>query len=103
MTMNETPWTGLAAGGIDARRVDSSGNRDFFWWLSEDDAPALLLRMTADMAEPHPLPKVAGLDIRYRNVPGGKALVVRLRESEQIDIFETLCRGRGRGRGGWAE
>lgn len=92
MTTNETPWTGLATGAIDARRVDRSGDRDFFWWLSEDDTPALLLRMTVEMEKRHPLPKVAGLDIRYRDIPGGEGLVIRLRELEQIDIFETLCR-----------
>lgn len=92
MTTTETPWTGLAAGGIDARRVDSSGQRDFFWCLSEDDSPALLLRMTPEMEKRHPLPKMAGLDIRYRDTRAGEGLVVRLREPEQIDLFETLCR-----------
>lgn len=92
MTTNEMPWTGLAAGGVDARRVDREGLRDFFWWLSEDDAPALLLRMAPETEQRHPLPKVAGLDIRYRDIPGGEALVIRLRELEQVDIFETLCR-----------
>ena len=92
MKTNETPWTGLAAGAIDARRVDSSGQRDFFWCLSEDDAPALLLRMTPEMEKRHPLPKMAGLDIRYRDTRAGEGLVVRLREPEQMDLFETLCR-----------
>ena len=92
MTTNKTPWSDLASGRIDARRVDSTGRRDFFWCLSENNTPALLLRLTKKMKERYPLPRMAGIDMRYHYLPGGTGLVVRLKEPEQIDIFETLCK-----------
>ena len=92
MPLRGTHWEGLTIGGIDARRVKADGRQEFFWWISELGSPALLLRMTGEMVERHPLPRIAGLDLGYRNIPGGRSLVVRLREIEHIDLFETLCR-----------
>lgn len=91
MTMIEHPWEGLVSGGVDARRVDSAGRWDFFWWVSERGEPALILRLTAGAEEIMPLPKMRSLDIRYRDIPGTRALVIVLREPEQRELFATLC------------
>src|SRR3546814_3356763 len=91
MTTIEHPWEGLVSGGIDARRVDSAGRWDFFWWVSERGEPALILRLAAGAEEIMPLPKMRSLDLRYRDIPGTRALVIVLREPEQRELFATLC------------
>ncbi|WP_221714106.1 PD-(D/E)XK motif protein [Sphingobium xanthum] len=92
MTISNSPWDDLVPGVIDARRVDSAGKWDFFWWISDRAEPALILRLSAGSTEIAPLPKMRSLDIRYRDVPGGRALVILLREPEQQELFETLCK-----------
>lgn len=92
MTASENPWEGLAPGEVDARRVRSVGRWDFFWWVSDRSEPALILRLPADAEEVSPLPKMRSLDIRYRDLPGARALVILLREPEQQELFATLCR-----------
>jgi len=91
MATNENPWDGLVPGAVDARRVDSAGKWDFFWWVSDKLEPALILRLAAGAVEISPLPKMRSLDIRYREVPGARALVILLREPEQRELFATLC------------
>src|SRR3546814_14636648 len=87
MTTMEHPWEGLVSGGIDARRVDSAWRWDFFWWVSERGEPALILRLAAGTEEIMPLPKMRSLDLRYRDIPGTRALVIVLREPEQRELF----------------
>src|SRR3546814_12234381 len=76
MTTIEHPWEGLVSGGIDARRVDSAGRWDSFWWVSERGEPALILRLAAGAEEIMPLPKMRSLDLRYRDIPGTRALEI---------------------------
>ena len=91
MTTSEDPWHGLSAGSIDARRVSREGRHDFFWALSGLSEPGLLLRLTAGADEPRPLPSLRNLDIAFRDVEGGRALVILLKDGEQRELFAGLC------------
>lgn len=90
MTSSGIPWEGLSFD--QARRVDRNGQRDFFWAVVENDAPALVLDIGPETKPVYPLPKIRSLDIRYGNIGASPALVVSLRDVEQIDLFATLCR-----------
>lgn len=53
---------------------------------------ALVLQLT-DIPEPTPdLPTLKNLEISFQTLPGGPVLVMRLRDSAQLELFETLCR-----------
>ena len=89
--MTDDPWKALAAGGVDARRVDPDGRYDFFWVVSGNGEPGLLLRVAAGMKEPKKLPKMRSLDVGFRTVAGERALVLILKDAEQRELFATLC------------
>ena len=91
MTMNDDPWIGLSAGSIDARRVSRSGRQDFFWILSGANEPGLLLKLSAQSEVKEPLPRLRSLDIGIRDLDGGRALVVLLKDGEQRELFAGLC------------
>lgn len=91
MTRSEDPWQGLSAGSIDARRVSREGSHDFFWALSGLSEPGLLLKLAPGADEPHPLPRLRNLDIAFRDVEGGRALVILLKDGEQRELFAGLC------------
>ena len=38
------------------------------------------------------LPKLRNLEIRFQTLPGGPILYIRLKDSAQLELFETLCR-----------
>lgn len=83
------PWHGL--GFDEARRVDRRGRHDFFWAVVENDSVALALALPAGTERVLPLPKIKSLDIRYRKLGTRDALLVALRDLEQVDLFENLC------------
>ena len=84
------PWSTLESG--DAKRVNISGNFDFFWVVLEAGMPGLMLRVR-DLPDPLPrLPKLKNLDASFRSVSGGSAFCLGLKERSQVEIFETLCR-----------
>lgn len=89
--MTEDPWKTLAAGGVDARRVDPNGRHDFFWVVSGEGEPGLLLRVAAGAEEPRQVPRMRSLDVGFRNVAGNRALVLILKDAEQRELFGTLC------------
>lgn len=91
MITNEDPWEGLRAGGIDARRVNPKGNHDFFWIVSGQAEPGLLLRLAKDTPELKPIPTLRALELAYRNVAGHKSLVLLLKDDEQRELFGSLC------------
>ena len=92
MTMRtDSPWEGLAAGGIDARRVDPSLRHDYFWIMSAHAEPGLLLRLAVDTEEIRPLPRMRNLEVAYRDVGGSRALVLLLKDAEQRELFGSLC------------
>lgn len=92
MKMSDDPWHGLSVGSIDARRVSGEGKHDFFWITSTSCEPGLLLRLPAGLEEPASLPKLRNLDIAIRDVGGGRALVVLLKDPDQRELFASLCR-----------
>lgn len=92
MIPNDTPWSGLEAGKTDTRRVDASARWDWFWAVMPRADVALVLQLL-DLPEPSPdLPKLKNLDIRFQTLPGGPILYIRLKDSAQLELFETLCR-----------
>ena len=84
------PWSKLTSGVI--KRVNSVGKYDFFWVTIEDNMPALQFRLADRQGETTPLPKFKDLEVRYRDLVGGRALVISLNDRSQIDLFEILCR-----------
>lgn len=91
MMASDDPWQGLTPGGIDARRAAPAGRHDFFWVVSGNSEPGLLLRLADDTAEVRPLPKMRNLDLGYRAVAGKRSLVLLLRDVEQKELFVSLC------------
>lgn len=83
------PWNGL--GFDEARRVDKRGRYDFFWAVVENDSVALALALPDGTERVLPLPKIKRLDIRYRKLGTRDALIVALRDPEQVDLFVSLC------------
>lgn len=92
MIPNDTPWSGLEPGKIDTRRVDASARWNWFWAVMPRADVTLVLQLT-DLPKPPPdLPKLRNLEIRFQTLPGGPILYIRLKDSAQIELFETLCR-----------
>lgn len=92
MIPNDSPWSGLEAGQTDTRRVDAKGRWNWFWAVMPRADLALVLQLSA---LPHPLPdlpKLKNLEIRFQTLPGGPIFYIRLKDSNQSELFETLCR-----------
>ncbi|NWO10408.1 PD-(D/E)XK motif protein [Chromohalobacter salexigens] len=83
------PWHGL--GFDEARRVNKRGLQDFFWAVVENDNVALALALPDSTERILPLPKIKSLDIGYRKLGSRDALIVALRDPEQVDLFANLC------------
>jgi hypothetical protein len=89
---NDTPWSGLEAGKLDTRRVSASARWSWFWAVMPRADVALVLQL-ADLPQPVPdLPKLRNLEVRFQTLPGGPILYIRLKDSAQLELFETLCR-----------
>lgn len=92
MIPNDTPWSGLEAGKVDTRRVSASARWNWFWAVMPRADVALVLQL-ADLPKPTPdLPKLRNLEIRFQTLPGGPILYIRLKDSAQLELYETLCR-----------
>ncbi len=92
MIPTDTPWSGLEAGKVDTRRVSASARWNWFWAVMPRADVALVLQL-AGLPHPAPdLPKLRNLEIRFQTLPGGPIFYVRLKDSAQIELFETLCR-----------
>lgn len=87
--MSNNPWERLSVG--DARRVNGIGRYDFFWIVLEDFVPALALKLGTEELPDHRVPKLRSLDLRYRLLNGGHALVISLTDRSLSDTFATLC------------
>lgn len=88
----DTPWAGLEAGRTDTRRVDAGARWNWFWAVMPKADVALLLQLSC-LPKPVPeLPKLKNLEIRFQTLPGGPILYIRLKDSAQLELFETLCR-----------
>lgn len=92
MISNDMPWSGLEAGKIDTRRVSASAQWNWYWAVMPRADVALVLQLS-DLPKPAPeLPKLRNLEIRFQTLPGGPILYIRLKDSGQWELFETLCR-----------
>lgn len=92
MIATDTPWSGLEAGKVDTRRVSASARWNWFWAVMPRADVALVLQLS-DLPKPAPdLPKLRNLEIRFQTLPGGPILYIRLKDSAQLELFETLCR-----------
>ncbi len=92
MIPNDTPWSGLEAGKTDTRRVNAFAQWNWFWAVMPPADAALVLQLSG-LPNPAPdLPKLRNLEIRFQTLPGGPILYVRLKDSAQLELFETLCR-----------
>lgn len=90
--LNDTPWSGLEAGKVDTRRVAASAQWNWFWAVMPRTDVALVLQLS-NLPTPTPdLPKLRNLEIRFQTLPGGPILYIRLKDSAQLELFETLCR-----------
>lgn len=89
--LTDTPWAGLIAGKVDTRRIDANGKWNFFWAVMPPSDPALVLKLADMPSSPPSLPKLRNLEIKFRTLPGGPILFIRLRDLEQLEIFRILC------------
>ncbi len=65
---------------------------NWFWAVMPRADMCLVLKLT-ELPKPVPdLPKLKNLEIRFQTLPGGPILYIRLKDSAQIELFETLCR-----------
>ena len=92
MLPSDTPWGGLEPGRIDMRRIDAKGRWNFFWAVMPRADAALVLMLTGLPDPIPPLPKLRNLEVRFQTLPGGPILYIRLKDSAQMELFETLCR-----------
>lgn len=92
MIPSDTPWSGLEVGKTDTRRVSASARWNWFWAVMPRADVALVLQLN-ELPKPAPdLPKLRNLEIRFQTLPGGPILYIRLKDSAQLELFETLCR-----------
>lgn len=92
MIANDTPWSGLEVGKVDTRRAAASARWNWFWAVMPRADVALVLQLSALPKPPPDLPKLRNLEIRFQTLPGGPILYIRLKDSAQLELFETLCR-----------
>lgn len=92
MRSNDTPWSGLEVGGVDTRRVDASARWNWFWTVMPGPDVALVL-ILSDFPDPVPdIPILRNLEIRFQSLSGRSILFIRLKDSAQLELFETFCR-----------
>jgi hypothetical protein len=91
MTEWQDPWKVLSPGNVDARRVDPGSPYDFFWIISGNGEPGLLLRIASGVDDPRQLPKMRNIDLTCRDIAGSRALVLVLKDPEQKELFWNLC------------
>ena len=88
----DSPWSALEAGKTDTRRVSASARWNWFWAMMARADVALVLQLI-ELPKPVPdLPKLRNLEMRFQTLPGGPILYIRLKDSAQLELFETLCR-----------
>lgn len=88
--MDSSPWKNLDPSN--ARRVNNKGRFDFFWIVIENGMPGLMLRLPTEPVNKPKLPQLKNLIANFRIVSGRWAFVLALKEVNQSELFETLCR-----------
>lgn len=87
-----SPWNGLSANGIDSRRFDQFGRWNFFWAMMPKDDPSLAMVLTALPQELPKLPTLRNLEVGFAHLANGPAFYIRLKDRDQLELFESLCR-----------
>lgn len=89
---HNSPWNGLGTNGVDSRRVDQFGKWNFFWGVMPRMDPTLALVLSSPPAETARLPTLRSLETGFAALAGGHTFYLRLKDLDQLDLFETLCR-----------
>lgn len=93
---SDDPWRNLSPDGSlsgpNARRVSAELPWDYFWARDGDGRYLLVLRHAAPVLAVSELPHLRGIEVLPRPVSADRpALVFRLLDSQQRDIFRQLC------------
>ncbi|MER9641423.1 PD-(D/E)XK motif protein [Mesorhizobium sp. M0239] len=89
---SDSPWNGLGRSGVDSRRVDQFGKWNFFWTVMPKQDPALALVLSSAPVEPAKLPALRSLETGFAALSVGPTFYLRLKDLDQLDLFEALCR-----------
>ena len=96
--MGEDPWAEIdppsIADSVAARRVDANLPWDFFWARGLDGSVLLTLRHATGSAPTTTLPRLRDIEVTLSppDESDTQLLALRLLDSTQRDIFQTLCR-----------
>ena len=95
--MNRNPWkdidTPTMADSVAARRVDANLPWNFFWARGVDGNVLLTLSHATKSAPSAQLPRLRDIEVTHSppNKSGSRILALKLLDSNQQDIFHTLC------------
>ena len=95
--MAKDPWDEIEppsiADSVAARRVDANMPWNFYWARGVDGRVLLTLRHTTDSAPTAPLPRLRDIEVTLSppDESGTQLLAFKLLDSNQRDIFRTLC------------
>lgn len=96
--MIENPWAEIdppsLASSVKARRVDANSPWDFFWARGADGKVLLTLHLAVESAPVTHLPRLRDIEVTLwpPNESGTQILAFKLMDSNQQNIFQTLCR-----------
>ena len=94
---SDDPWKGLAppeqVSMVSGRRVDPKLQWNLYWAVDADGSCLLILQHARESRPGNKMPNLRGLEIEARLPQSGKhgLLVIRLKESQQREIFHRLC------------
>ena len=95
--MGEDPWAEIdrpsIADSVSARRVDANLPWDFFWARGVDGRVLFTLRHATGSAPTTRLPKLSDIEVTISppDESDTQLLALKLLDSHQRDIFQTLC------------
>ena len=95
--MREDPWAEIdppsIVNSVAARRVDATLPWDFFWARGVDGRVLLTFRHTTGSAPTTRLPRLRDIDVTLSSPDESdtQLLALKLLDSNQRDIFQTLC------------
>ena len=96
--MSDNPWRNITppeiAATVNARRVDAGLPWNFFWARGADGRVLLTLSHDQGSAPPNPLPRLRDIEVSLSppDAGGSRILALKLLETNQADLFHTLCR-----------
>ena len=96
--MPEDPWGEISPPGIaetvNARRVDAELPWDFFWARGADGRVLLTLTHEEGSSPSNPLPRLRDIEVSLSppDTTGSRILALKLLDTNQVDVFHSLCR-----------